>query len=321
MSSPSRPETAAPERTSHRTSRRPAARKTCPNVLDALTVHIREGLSESPASIQKFDIPIAQATTSSFEALKAFSLGEHTRVSATTRRQSSSSNAPSNWIRRSRLAMRSSEAPISRCAKPELGKAYYQKAFELRDRTSENEKLRISAVYYERVGNSQKRFAATGFGRRPIPRIGSPGPICRICWWAWPDTPSQSQPGREALRLNPAHYGPYSVLARAYKRATRFADAKAIGRLAGRQRFGQLGHAWHPVRNRLRRRRRRHDGRAGRQGKGHAHRTLDVGLRSVGRCDCGAAQAIAHAIREGDSETARSRARIHAEEAAIFLDD
>jgi len=39
-----------------------------PNVLDALTVHLREGLSESPASIQKFDVPIAQATTSSFEA-------------------------------------------------------------------------------------------------------------------------------------------------------------------------------------------------------------------------------------------------------------
>jgi hypothetical protein len=48
-------------------------------VLKALgdaTSTIRTRLGESLSSVQKFDIPLAQATTSSLEALKAFSLGE-----------------------------------------------------------------------------------------------------------------------------------------------------------------------------------------------------------------------------------------------------
>ncbi len=48
-------------------------------VLDALGVaasKLRGELGESLATVQKFDVPLEQATTSSLEALKAFSLGE-----------------------------------------------------------------------------------------------------------------------------------------------------------------------------------------------------------------------------------------------------
>jgi tetratricopeptide (TPR) repeat protein len=41
--------------------------------------------------------------------------------------------------------------------------------------------------------------------------------------------------GRVALRLNPQHYRSYIILVRAYKRATRFAEAKAIGAQAIRR--------------------------------------------------------------------------------------
>ena len=47
-----------------------------PQALDGLCERMREGLSESLASIRQFDVPIAQATTASFDALLAFSLGE-----------------------------------------------------------------------------------------------------------------------------------------------------------------------------------------------------------------------------------------------------
>jgi hypothetical protein len=42
--------------------------------LDKATAKLRERFGESLSSIQKFDTPIAQATTSSFEALKLYSL-------------------------------------------------------------------------------------------------------------------------------------------------------------------------------------------------------------------------------------------------------
>ena len=39
---------------------------------------LRGELGESLATVQKFDVPLAQATTSSLEALKAYSLGQKT---------------------------------------------------------------------------------------------------------------------------------------------------------------------------------------------------------------------------------------------------
>jgi eukaryotic-like serine/threonine-protein kinase len=45
------------------------------NTLDKTTTELREKLGESLASIQKFDKPLEQATTSSLEALKSFTLG------------------------------------------------------------------------------------------------------------------------------------------------------------------------------------------------------------------------------------------------------
>jgi hypothetical protein len=47
-------------------------------VLDAVgqaATKLRGELGESLATVQKFDVPLADATTSSLEALKAFSLG------------------------------------------------------------------------------------------------------------------------------------------------------------------------------------------------------------------------------------------------------
>jgi hypothetical protein len=44
--------------------------------LDQSTTQLREKLGESLASIQRFDKPLEEATTSSLEALKAFALGD-----------------------------------------------------------------------------------------------------------------------------------------------------------------------------------------------------------------------------------------------------
>jgi len=44
--------------------------------LDQSTTQLREKLGESLASIKKFDKPLEEATTSSLEALKAFTLGD-----------------------------------------------------------------------------------------------------------------------------------------------------------------------------------------------------------------------------------------------------
>ena len=72
-------------------------------VLDALgqaASKLRGELGESLASVEKFDLPLEQATTSSLEARQAYSLGWKTQwAKAILRRPCSSTSGPSNSTR------------------------------------------------------------------------------------------------------------------------------------------------------------------------------------------------------------------------------
>ncbi len=209
-----------------------ARKEDVPRALDGLTVQARESLNESSASIQKFGAPIAQATTSSFEALKAFSLGERARANG------DNTGAAALFKRAIELdpsfAFAYAELGNSYIGlrEFELGKVNFQKAFSLRDRTSENEKLAITASYYERLGNAAEAARAYQVWAQTYPRDWLPWAHQANLLTSMARYEDAIAAGREALRLNPDHYGPYSVLARADKRASRFADAKAVGKLA-----------------------------------------------------------------------------------------
>ena len=71
-------------------------------VLDALgkeASKLRTELGESLATVQRFDVPLAQATTSSLEALKAYSLGQKAILERTRPRRCLTINMPSSSIR------------------------------------------------------------------------------------------------------------------------------------------------------------------------------------------------------------------------------
>ena len=131
------------------------------HVLDALGkvgVSMREKLGESLASIQKFDTPLEQATTSSLEALKAFSDGQRARSS----RGAGTVAIP--YLKRAieldpNFALASADLGIEYTNLGEIGLAnqYLQKAYELRDRVSERERYHISAFYYlNGIGDVEK---------------------------------------------------------------------------------------------------------------------------------------------------------------------
>ena len=203
-----------------------------PRALDRLSLQMRQALNDSSASIRKFGAPIDQATTSSFEALKAYSLGERARANG--------DNAAATGFFKHAVELDPSFAlgyaelgnSYFGLRESELGKTYFQKAFSLRDRASENEKLEITANYYERLGNATEAVRAYQVWAQTYPQDWLPWAHLANLLTSMARYDDAIAAGREALRLNDDHYGPYSVLTRAYKRATRFADARAIGRLA-----------------------------------------------------------------------------------------
>jgi serine/threonine protein kinase/Flp pilus assembly protein TadD len=123
-------------------------------VLDALgevAAKLRSELGESLATVQKFDVPLPQATTPSLEALKAFSVGNKAA------REKGSPAALPYYHRAIELdpnfamAYRAMGANYSNLAEVGRAREYYSKAFQLRDHTSEREKLSIAANYYDTV--------------------------------------------------------------------------------------------------------------------------------------------------------------------------
>jgi serine/threonine protein kinase/tetratricopeptide (TPR) repeat protein len=123
-------------------------------VLDALgeaASKLRAELGESLATVQKFDVPLEQATTSSLEALKAYSLGQNANnekgnVSALFYDQRAVELDPN-------FALACMKVGWDYSSLGELGRAseYFTKAFQLREHASELEKLSITASYYLNV--------------------------------------------------------------------------------------------------------------------------------------------------------------------------
>ena len=130
-------------------------------VLDALgglAAKLRAELGESLSSVQTFDAPIEQATTASFEALKAFSL------------------ADKNWNengggRAIPFFQRAIELdPKFAMAHAYLGLAYFNlgeesrgienltKAYQLSDRVTQTEKFFISTMYYGIVTGEEEKY-------------------------------------------------------------------------------------------------------------------------------------------------------------------
>ena len=123
-------------------------------VLDALgeaASKLRAELGESLATVQRFDAPLDQATTSSLEALRAFTLGNKARSDGNSAASLSYHQRAIELDPNFALAYRAVGNDYFSIS--ELGRAseYYTKAFQVRDHASEREKLGIVADYYQNV--------------------------------------------------------------------------------------------------------------------------------------------------------------------------
>ncbi len=190
---------------------------------------LRGKLGESLASLQKFDAPIEEATTSSLDALKAFSLGEAERAKA-------------NELGSIPFYKHAVELdPNFAAAYARMGQAYANTwqigpaientklAFERRERTSELEKLYISTHYYSIVtGEEDKSIEAYQLWKRTYPRDSIPSNNLAADYEAEGKFEQALPEAQETVRLAPNEALGYQNLASAYLGMNRIAEAKAV---------------------------------------------------------------------------------------------
>jgi eukaryotic-like serine/threonine-protein kinase len=128
--------------------------------LDDAAAQMRGKLGESVASIHKFEKPLQDATTSSLEALKAFTLGDQKRALGDEEDsipfyKHAIELDPNFAMAYARLATNYRDL-----GEAEKSQEYRQKAFELKDRVSERERLYITSHYYADNGDLTKGIAA-----------------------------------------------------------------------------------------------------------------------------------------------------------------
>ena len=194
---------------------------------------LRGMLGESLGSIQKFDKPLEQATTSSLEALKAFSLGQALHMQL-------KDDEAIPFLKRAveldpnfAMAFATLGVCYNNRGESESAVEHIKKAFELRERVSEREKFYISAHYYDTVtGELGKTMETYELWKQTYPRdtvsydnlglryavIGQYDKELAIC--------------QEAQKLDPKDLYSYQNIAEAFMGLNRFEEAKATAEQA-----------------------------------------------------------------------------------------
>ena len=199
------------------------------HALGQAAMKLRGKLGESLQSIQKFDAPIEQGTTSSLEAFKAFSLGVEQQLKgryleAIPFLKRATEIDPNFALAYARMA-----SMYYNSRQYDLAAAASQKAFELRDRVSERERLYISAGYYDNVtGESEKYLETLELWKHTYPRDASPHNNLAVKYNELGRFDKAIEAAREAIRLNPSSASGYSLSAAAFVGLNRLDEAKDI---------------------------------------------------------------------------------------------
>ena len=190
--------------------------------------HLREKLGESLGSIQKFDAPL-EVTTSSLEALKAFSLGLEQTQSGKFLEAIPFYKRAIELDPKFAYAYGTLAVNYYNTRQPKLAAEYAETAFALRDRMSELEKLRITSFYYAFVtGEVDKGIETVELYKRTYPR-DERGPLNLSDRYGMIGQFEKSvAEGQQALALNPNNAIAYWNLADSLNHLSRFSEAKEI---------------------------------------------------------------------------------------------
>jgi len=199
-------------------------------VLDSLgeaATKLRSQLGESLASVQKFDTPLAQETTPSLEALKAMTMGQQTE------REKGTLAALPFFQRAIELdpnfasAIEGVGIMYGNLGQTARSNEYLAKAFTMRDRASEREKLHIASSYYSSVtGELDKAIETYREWEDSYPRDWVPYGNLAVVYVGEGKYEESMEQSRKAIGLNPDNVFGYENLGGNLMALNRFAEAQ-----------------------------------------------------------------------------------------------
>ena len=209
------------------------------NALSQMASKFRTRVGESLATVEKHDTPLAEATTPSLEALKAYSMGLNVLYSA------GSEGALPHFQRAVQID------PKFAIAYMFLGRIYgdlgesvlsgenTQKAYEFRDRATDREKLIIVAAYDSQVtGNIEKAAQTFELMEQAYPRdVNAPGPLSGYIYPVLGKYEKAIEQAKRAITLDPQFPFAYVNLSTAYHILGRLKEAEDTLRLASERKI------------------------------------------------------------------------------------
>ncbi|HYU45237.1 MAG TPA: protein kinase [Terriglobales bacterium] len=197
------------------------------NALHRAATRLRGKLGESLAMVQKYDMSLSQATTSSLDALKALSIADSKHnmgdeLGAIPSYQHAIELDPNFAMAYARLG-----AVYNNLQQTQLSEQNRQKAFELRDRASEREKLYIMSHYYGDSGQLDKGMTALELYRQTYPRDPIPYNNLAAIYNQLGQFDNALASAKRAVELDPDMASGYENTAQAYAGLNRLEEARA----------------------------------------------------------------------------------------------
>jgi DNA-binding winged helix-turn-helix (wHTH) protein/Tfp pilus assembly protein PilF len=198
--------------------------------VDRVGGEMRAKLGESAGSLQRYDVPLKEAATSSLEALRAYSMAQNldaqgaAQLTVLPLYQKAVELDPQFALAYEAMAGNYYELQEGR-----LASANYKKAFDLRDRVGESDRLGFEARYYAYgLGDAVAGLSAFRAWAGMYPHDYRPWVNIANFDNQLGNPTEAIAAGERAIQINPNYTRAYAVTGRAYKNASRFAEAKAV---------------------------------------------------------------------------------------------
>jgi serine/threonine protein kinase/tetratricopeptide (TPR) repeat protein len=201
--------------------------------LSTAALNLRKKLGESLSSMQKYDVNIEQATTSSLEALKAYAMANEERAKGRAREALTFYKRAVELDPNFAMAYARVGVQYVNQEQIETAKQYVQKAYDLRDRVSERERLYIEEKYHSYItGDIDQAIETLKTWARLYPNDFIPHNNLSLNYKLLGRHEEALKEALEAVRLSPNNVSGHDNLASSFMSLGRFDEAEQAEREA-----------------------------------------------------------------------------------------